>query len=79
MARRYEIPGAFRAAIKREPGGRQTVSTQDFVKQLALVNWHWSLREANQWIEDYVTTFRDISTQEGEARTFMLYNPNGGL
>lgn len=79
MARRYEIPGAFRAAIKREPSGRQTVSTQDFVIQLSLINWNWSLREANQWIENYVTTFKDISSSEGENRLFMLYNPNGGL
>ena len=79
MGRRYEIPGALRAAIKREPNGRQTVSTQDFVTQLAKVNWNWSLHEANQWIEHYVTTFKDISPNEGENRLFMLYNPNGGL
>ncbi|MCC4944717.1 DNA polymerase V, partial [Klebsiella pneumoniae] len=24
-------------------------------------------------------TFRDVSTQEGDERTFQLYNPNGGL
>ncbi len=36
-------------------------------------------RQANQWIEHYVTTFRDVSTQEGDERTFQLYNPNGGL
>lgn len=79
MARKYEIPGAFRAAIKREPSGRQTVTTQDFVTQLSMINWQWSLREANQWIENYVTTFKDISPGEGENRLFMLYNPNGGL
>ncbi|MGQ7158997.1 DNA polymerase V, partial [Escherichia coli] len=61
MARRYEIPGAFTAAIKKAPNGLQTVSTQDFVTQLAKVNWHWSLHEANKWIEHYVTTFKDIS------------------
>ncbi|MDH8096173.1 DNA polymerase V, partial [Klebsiella pneumoniae] len=27
----------------------------------------------------YVTTFRDVSTQEGDERTVQLYNPNGGL
>ncbi|MGK7301961.1 DNA polymerase V, partial [Salmonella enterica] len=30
-------------------------------------------------IEWHVTTFRDISTQEGENGTFQLFNPNGGL
>ncbi|MEF4799958.1 DNA polymerase V [Escherichia coli] len=79
MARRYEIPGAFTAAIKSQPDGRKTVSTQDFVMQLAKVNWYWSLREANKWIENYVTTFKDISPNEGENRLFMLYNYGGGL
>lgn len=79
MARRYEIPGAFTAAIKKAPNGIQTVSTQDFVNELAKVNWHLSLHEANKWIEHYVTTFKDISPNEGENRLFMLYNPNGGL
>nr|QRC55201.1 DNA polymerase V [Escherichia coli] len=67
-----------RASIKREPNGRQTVTTEAFVSQLALINFHWSCRQANQWIETYVTVFKDISTQEGENRTFMLFNPNGG-
>ncbi|VFS56190.1 Uncharacterised protein [Raoultella planticola] len=25
-----------------------------------------------------VTTFRDVSTEEGDNRTFQLFNPNGG-
>lgn len=79
MASRYEITGAFTAAIKKDPNGLQTVSTQDFVTQLARVNWNRSLHEANKWIEHYVTTFKDISPNEGENRLFMLYNPNGGL
>lgn len=79
MPRLYEIEGAFKAATKIEPSGRRTVTTQNFVDQLELVNWHWSLKQANNWIETYVTTFRDVSAQEGEARTFQLFNPNGGL
>ena len=35
MARRYEIPCAFTAAIKSESSGRKMVSTQDFVTQRA--------------------------------------------
>ncbi|HBY0397154.1 TPA: DNA polymerase V, partial [Klebsiella pneumoniae subsp. pneumoniae] len=62
-----------------EPNGRRTVTTSGFIRELAKVNWHWSPRQANQWIEHYVTTFRDVSTQEGDERTFQLYNPNGGL
>ena len=79
MPRLYEIEGAFRAAIHFESNGRRTVTTQEFVKQLAAVNWNWSLKQANNWIECYVTSFRDISAKEGEERTFMLFNPNGGL
>lgn len=79
MPRQYEIEGAFRAAIVIEQSGRRTVTTRSFVNQLHEVNWHWSLREANTWIECYVTTFRDVTDHEGEDRTFQLFNPNGGL
>lgn len=79
MPRRSDIESAFRAAIKHDPNGRKTVTTVEFVRELSKVNWYWSLREANQWVESYVTTFKDISPNEGEARLFMLYNPNGGL
>ncbi|MGP6457475.1 DNA polymerase V [Enterobacter ludwigii] len=78
MPRYYEIETAWRAAIRREPNGRQTVTTENFVRELEKVNWHWSPRQANQWIETYVTVFRDVSTTEGENRTFQLFNPNGG-
>lgn len=79
MPRRADIETAFRKAIVHEPNGRRTVTTIAFVRELDSVNWHWSLREANHWIEIYTTTFKDISEQEGDARTFMLFNPNGGL
>lgn len=79
MGRLYEIEGAFRAAIQVEPNGRRIVTTTNFVNELEKVNWHWTFKQANSWIETYVTTFRDISSEEGEARTFQLFNPNGGL
>ncbi|KDF60155.1 hypothetical protein AF35_00276 [Enterobacter roggenkampii CHS 79] len=79
MPRRIDIEGAFHAAIKHELSGRRTVTTEDFVKHLARANWDWTLKEANDWIESHVSTFKDISSSEGQARTFMLYNPNGGL
>ncbi|WP_262770367.1 DNA polymerase V [Enterobacter asburiae] len=79
MPRTYEIEAAFRKSIIIEPSGRRTVTTQTFVENLKAVNWHWSMRQANIWIETYITTFRDISDQEGEERTFQLFNPNGGL
>lgn len=79
MPRRIDIEGAFHTAIKDEPSGCRTVTTEDFVRHLARANWNWTLSEANAWIESHVSTFKDISTSEGQARTFMLFNPNGGL
>ncbi len=79
MARGNDIRGAFMAAMRREPGQGVIVTTQEFVRQLELVNWHFSLREANQWIKANTVTFRDASTQEGEAKTYRQFNPNGGI
>ncbi|MEI9742739.1 DNA polymerase V [Enterobacter ludwigii] len=80
MPRTYEIEGAFRNAIKIEPTGRRTVRTSDFVYELRKFNWDWTARQANQWIEVYITTFRDITPNDyDEDRLFMLFNPNGGL
>ncbi|SUQ58395.1 Uncharacterised protein [Raoultella terrigena] len=79
MPRLYEIEVACRNAIVIEPNGRRILITRRFLQELEKVNWHWSPRQANQWIENYVTTFRDVSTEEGENRTFLLFNPNGGL
>ncbi|MGR2856916.1 DNA polymerase V [Erwinia sp. 1181_3] len=78
MGRRDDIPLAFRESIKVESSGRRTVATADFVNALAAVNYDWTLKEANQWIEHYQSTFRDVSTEEGEHRTFQLFNPNNG-
>lgn len=75
----YEIESAFWAAIQIAPDGKKTVKTEDFLSELGKVNCHWSLEKANQWIEMSVSTFKDVSTQDGENRTFMLFNPNGGL
>ncbi|WP_263424658.1 DNA polymerase V [Raoultella ornithinolytica] len=62
-----------------EPNGRRTITTRRFLQELERYNWHWSPRQATQWIEIYVTTFKDISNQEGEDRVFQLFNRNGGL
>ncbi|PAW36300.1 DNA polymerase V [Pantoea vagans] len=79
MPRDYEIKDAFVNAMRREPGQGVIVTTQEFVHQLELLNWHFSLREANQWIKANTVTFRDASTQEGEAKTYRQFNPNGGI
>ncbi|MCC3703503.1 DNA polymerase V [Rouxiella badensis] len=64
--------------MKIDPKGRRMVTTSDFVAELEKVNWHMSLKEANECIESYTHSFCDISTEEGEARTFQMNNPNGG-
>lgn len=79
MPRDYEIKNAFISAMRRDPSRGVTVTTQEFVRQLELRNWHFSLREANQWIKSNTATFRDESTQEGEAKTYRQFNPNGGI
>ncbi|MFQ3395719.1 DNA polymerase V [Enterobacter mori] len=79
MPRQHEIESAFRDAIVIGTNGRRTVTSEAFVKQLEKYNRYWSLKQANNWIEMYVTTFTDISSAEGEARTFMLLNPRGEL
>jgi len=66
MPRDYEIMIAFRQTVKRDAAGRYTISTLDFVKELDRLNWRYSLRAADKWIEMHTTTFRDISMQEGE-------------
>ena len=79
MPRYSDKVGAFIAAEQVHPGGRRTVKTQDFVKELEKVNWHLSPCEANEWIRLYVTGYRDISTLEGEDKTYQCYNPYGGF
>ncbi|MCU5775243.1 DNA polymerase V [Winslowiella arboricola] len=70
---------AFRDAVKRLPETGWTVTTDDFVASLARYNWPYTHREANVWIEHHKSQFKDISTQEGEFRTFRLYNYNVGV
>lgn len=79
MPRDYEIMIAFRQAIRRDSAGRYTISTLDFVHELERRNWHYTHRAANRWIETHTTTFRDISTADGELRLFQVFNPNGGV
>lgn len=67
MSRLYEIETACRNAIDILPNGKRILTTRRFLQELERYNWHWSPRQANQWIEHYVTTFRDVSTQEGDV------------
>ncbi|SYS32126.1 DNA polymerase V [Klebsiella pneumoniae] len=79
MPHTADIEAAWFRSIVIEPNGRRTVTTRRFIRELEASNWIWSAKQANQWVENYVTTFRDVSTEEGDNRTFQLFNPNGGL
>ncbi|MBV4366311.1 DNA polymerase V [Erwinia phyllosphaerae] len=76
MARYDDIGTAYRESIRISMAGRRTVTTVDFVQALARYNHIWTLKEANEWIEQYQWNFKDVSTEEGEQRTFQLYNIN---
>lgn len=74
MAKQVDIEWAFRKSIRVCRSGKRTVETADFIAELARYNWNWGLKEANHWIEIHYSSFKDISSEEGERRTFMLYN-----
>lgn len=79
MPRYHEIPVAFKKSITTDPAGRRIVRTEDFVRELAALNHHFTLRQANQWIEHYQSSFSDISTEEGEKRTFHMFTVYGNF
>ncbi|WP_313079067.1 DNA polymerase V [Atlantibacter sp.] len=78
MPRRNDIESAFRSAMHTAPGGKRTVTTEDFVHELSRINWFCSLRTANHWIEMSVSVFSDITPDASESRTFVLSGLNGG-
>ena len=65
MPRDYEIMMAFKQAMKRDALGRFTISTLDFVGELERLNWHYTLRSANSWIEMRVV---DGLNQSGKGK-----------
>lgn len=66
---------AFNRSITRDPSGRKVVMTSEFVRNLAALNNHLSLAEANRWVRTYARTYRDASTSEGEDRIWFQFNP----
>lgn len=66
MPRRSDIEIAWYSSIQQEPNGRKTVTTQRFVQGLSKVNWEFSLKDANAWIESSVSTFKYLSMVEGK-------------
>lgn len=72
MARRSDVGAAFVAAIHKNPKGYQYLRTSDFVRELRERNWHYTLADANRWIERYQTGFVDKTPDASENRLWML-------
>lgn len=72
MAKYSDIGTAFRAAVRREPSGRLVVTSVDFVRELGELHHHWSLSQANAWIDRYQTYFRDYTSHEGDDRCYFM-------
>lgn len=74
MARQLDVRIAFVNAIKIDLKLGQVVTAADFVRELEKVNHHWSLRQANEWIERYQGFFRDYTDHEGDNRVYFMLN-----
>ncbi|EFC5129670.1 hypothetical protein [Escherichia coli] len=74
MPRRHDIYAAFVAAIQLNPKGYQCLRTDDFIRELAKVHWHFSQKDANEWIERYQECFVDKTPDDSENRLWMLRN-----
>ncbi|MCU6671399.1 hypothetical protein M8013_22015 [Enterobacteriaceae bacterium H4N4] len=74
MPRPYEIRAAFVAAIQKNPKGYQCLRTSDFIRELAKVHWHFTLSDANSWIERCQPDFTDKTPDFSENRYWMLRN-----
>ena len=49
-------------------------NTEDFIRELAKVHWHFSRADANEWIERYQPDFADKTTDLSENRLWILRN-----
>ena len=74
MPRRSDIHAAFVAAIQLNPKGYRCLRTEDFIREVAKVHWHFSRDDANEWIERYQTFFVDKTPDNSENRLWMLRN-----
>ncbi|MGC0603096.1 hypothetical protein [Escherichia coli] len=74
MPRRNDIHAAFVAAIQQNPKGYRCLRTEDFIRELAKVHWHFSHDDANKWIERYQTFFVDKTPDNSENRFWMMRN-----
>lgn len=74
MPRKNDIHSAFVAAVQLNPKGYQCLRTEDFIRELAKVHHHFTLADANDWIERYQDFFVDKTLDDSENRLWMLRN-----
>ncbi len=73
MPRYGDIRISFHEAMRRSAKYGVTVSTSDFVSELAKRHWEMSHKQANEWIAQNVMTFRDQSPEEGENKLWQRF------
>ena len=74
MPKLKDINAAFRDAVRLDAKGHQVLRTEDFIRQLRTVNWHFSEKDANDWIERNQTGFVDKTPDFSDNRLWMLRN-----
>ncbi|MGG5837507.1 hypothetical protein [Huaxiibacter chinensis] len=74
MPRTADIHAAFNAVIQKNPKGYRCLHTDAFVSKLREFNWHFSPKDANDWIVRYQPDFADKTDGQGENRYWILRN-----
>ncbi|MNZ91797.1 hypothetical protein D3C78_1107920 [compost metagenome] len=74
MPRLPDIKAAFHAAIQRNPKGYLCLHTDDFIHELGILNWHFSRKDANEWIARYQNDFADKTPEQSDNRYWILRN-----
>jgi len=74
MPKKSDINLSFIDSIRDNPKGYRYLHTQDFIRTLGERNWHFSLKEANEWIERYQPDFCDKTPDFSENRYWILRN-----
>ena len=74
MPRTYEINAAFREAVRLDAKGQKVLRTDDFIRELSKRNWHFTEKDANDWIERNQSFFVDKTPDLSENRLWMLRN-----
>ncbi|WP_426725912.1 hypothetical protein [Enterobacter cloacae complex sp. 277I4] len=74
MPRTADIKTAFVAAIQLNPKGYQYLRTDSFIEKLREYNWHFSMSDANAWIERNQPGFAGKTTDGSDNRYWILRN-----